>query len=271
MNSPYSVTIDTRNFVSACRLLQRTSRTLPHQALARAVAFVVKDAKALTPFAPLGKIDRELGVMSSPATVTRGKRKGQPLKSGKLNVDVPRTSLSMRIMLARLHRNTSYNILTDRRYAIDRASFSPGQGQIGFWRKLEARAQAMIAGRHSSTHFFQITWNSLLARLVPLVPPKYRHHFRAAAGRTVDPALSNVMTSGQGSPLAVMTIENRAGMASQYPTIMGIRNLGARRVMYPALDAAVQRGFMSAMAEACKRGLLDQNPELRALGVWCSE
>lgn len=268
MASPVYCSVDTRNLVGAIKVLQQYSRQEPSEALHRAVAFTIKDAKDHTPFTEISRIDTELSVQTTPVLSTRGKRKGLPLKSGRTNVSVTEGGLATKIVLARLHRYSGYNLLTDQKYALDRASFSPGGGQAGFWAKVEEVAQRMARSRHSSTHFFQISWNAVLTALAPFVPAGYRGAVLSwAGGRQVVAELGAVTPAKPNDPQAVCIIENRLGMDDDFPTISAIRNMEAHRILEPVLQMSINRQYARSMEEIAKRNLLNRRPSLAAYGV----
>jgi hypothetical protein len=258
--------LNTQNLDMAWAVLRKYSRTAPGEALPRAVAFIVKDAKENTPFTEIGRIDSELQVETTPVISART---GKPLRSGRKNYSVTEGGLATKIVLARMHPYSGYNALTDRKYAIDRASFSPGGGEAGFWAQVDAVARRMASSRHSSTHFFQVSWNAVLAALVPFVPDKYRGAVAtwAGKGRKVSEELGAATIGGIGTPFATCVIENRLGMDDDFPTISAIRNMEAHRILTPVLQASIDRDFEGAMAEIARRGLLATAPQLAGLGV----
>lgn len=259
--------IDTKNFMQGFQVLRVYSKTEPSKALHRAVAFVVHDAKQNTPFVTTGKIDAELNVQATPMLVTRGARAGLPRKDNKQQLEIADGGLAMRIQLARLNPNSNYNALTDNRYKLDRASFSPGMGYSGFVQRLKLFAQRMVARRHSSTHFFEVSWNALLAHLADLVPDNYRAAVtRWHGGRGVSMALGRVIPARAGESLATCKIENRIGMDEHYPTINAIRNMEAHRILEPVLQASINREYENMVREGMKRGLLDNQGKLTAKG-----
>src|SRR6185312_15305949 len=113
-------TLNTQNLEMAWGVLRQYSRSAPGQSLPRAVAFVVKDAKANTPFTGTGRIDAELQVETTPRISSRT---GRPVKSGRnKNVySVTEGGLATKVVLARMRPYSYYNVLTDRKYALDRA------------------------------------------------------------------------------------------------------------------------------------------------------
>ena len=256
-------------------LLRQGSKTATGPALARSVGFVLEKAKDLTPFATMGQIDTELQVQTEPRLYKSGAKAGLQ-KLGKGRYKEPLTnitgmeddSLAAKIILARLSRYSNYNVLTDMRYALDRKTFSPGAGESGFWTVVKAAAAKMIRTRHSSTHFFQQSWNAVIEKLVPYVPEAYKGHFASVAGGMTPEfsEIGRIEYSGQGSAIQHLLIENRLGMAEKYPTINAIRNLGANKQMAPALQKAIDLEFLSQINTAMKRGLLDEAAKIRMLG-----
>lgn len=253
------------------RLIRRRSRSEPLPALARAVGFVLEETKRNTPFVTTGKIDAELNVVTEPLLVRRGARAGLPYKNPRSTVSVPNPSLALRIMLARLNKNSDYNALTDMRYALDRETFSPGMGTAGFWARLQMFAQRMVKSRHSSTHFFQISWNAVIGALIPYLPGNYRGYFMSVAGADRDMTLEfleigQIDAHGQGLSLASIKMENRIGMEGRYPTIDAIRNMEANRILPPILQAAIDKEFESQCQLAMRQGIVQDRMELAALG-----
>ncbi len=265
--------INTTNWMAAQKIIMAHGRSLPSEALPRAVAFVVKDAKDNTPVTSISRIDTELSVTTTPVLSTRGARAGLPLKSGKNTVTAndEEDSLGIKIQLARLNRYSDYNILTDMRYALDRATFSPGMGRAGFFAKLKLKLQLMAKSRHSSTGFFQVTWNPMLGMLAMLVPANYRGAVMTWAGggsrKSMPVGLAAVEMSGRGTNFTSLKIENRVGMDEKYPTISAIRNMRAHQILTPVLQTAINSNFDKQMEIISTKGWLAKAPELKALGV----
>ena len=263
-----TVNLDTAKFTQAFNLLhQKTSNPAP--ALHRAVAFVIRDAKARTPVTSQSRIDQELSVMGIPVISKKGARAGLPLKNGKKTYEFAPNGLGIAVMLARLKRYSSYNVLTDMKYAIDRASFSPGMGRAGFWARLELRAQAMVKGRHSSTGFFKISWNALLAKIAPYVDVKYQGAVMTWAGQggAVAPDLGEFTPARPGEPKAICVVYNWLGSDDRYPTISAIRNMAAHKILDPVLEEAIQSEYEKQMMVAFNRNLIDGAALVRAQGV----
>ena len=257
--------------MAAQRIIAQHIKTAPTESLPRAVAFVVKDAKDRTPVTPVSRIDTELQVKTTPILVTRGSRTGVPRKDKKSTIEVgDRDTLAIKIQLARLNPYSNYNILTDRRYALSRSSFSPGMGAGGFWSKLQIVAQRMVKRRHSSSGFFKISWNAVLGALAPLVPSQYRgavETWSGKEGRKVSASLGSAQMSGKDTSRVSIKIDNLVGMDPKYPTISEIRNMEAHRTLGPALQRAIDANFIKQMDLIAKKGWRDKAPQLRGLGV----
>lgn len=260
--------LDTRNFMAAHQILHRFARN-PAESLHKAVGYVVEAAKDNTPVTTMSRIDTDLSVVTTPVLVTRGARIGLPLKDGSNRIIIGgMDTLAVKIILARLKVGSNYNILTDNRYAIDRATFSPGMKRGGFLLRLQQAAARMVKSRHSSTGFFKITWNPLLTAIADYVPARFKAHFKAVGGRPpVTSALGTFTPAPSNTPNVTCMIENNVGLQQTYPTLMAIRNADAHRVLGPVLQSAIDRNFIVQMRLIHERGLLDHSPELKALGV----
>jgi len=264
-----NVQIDTSNFMKAHAMLHRNSKTIPSQALHKSVAFVVRDAKRHTPFTEVSRIDTELSVETTPLLVTQGARKGLPRRDKKTQIAVASKGLAMRIMLARLHRYSNYNILTDMKYALDQASFSPGMGRAGFWARMQLVAQRMVKSRHSSTHFMQVSWNAILIRLANYVPSNYKGAVMTWAGSNGRPPvmdLGEVIPAKPNEPFVSCTIENRLGMDSRYPTISAIRNMESHRILDRVLQISIDRNFHQMAAKLIEASQVELKGPLIAYG-----
>lgn len=257
---------ETYNWSRAHEILHKYSKTEPSEALAKAVAFVVVDAKANTYFTTPSKIDAELNVETTPVLSTKGARAGLPLRSGKSTVDAPAGSLAQRIVLSRLNRYSNYNVLTDIRYALDRQSFSPGMGKAGFWAKVKMVAERMVKSRHSSTHFFQTSWNSVLLALAPLVPARFQGKFFRAAGK-INSEIGSAVLNGVGTAKPILRIDNKLGMDPKYPTINELRNMAAHQLLEPALAGSISKNFQEQLRIIAERDLIGLNSQLGQLGV----
>lgn len=253
----------------AHQILERISKQTPSDALHKTVAFVIEKAKKETPFTTMARIDAD---MSATTTPRRSTRTGKKIKSGKNKniVSVAEGGAATRIVLARLRRGSYYNRLTDHRYYLDRAKFSPGQGAAGFLKKVEQVAIRMVKARHSSIKFFLSSWNAVGQALLPHLPRSYQGYFTRAFGKTVSHGFAEIghVTPAQpGNPLAICTIENRIGMDPRYPVINERRNKAALEMLVPALQRAIDHEFMGKINKAMQDGLLDQKSALAQFGM----
>jgi hypothetical protein len=263
------IRLDTTNLMKAQRLLNYFSKTSPAESLNKTGAFVVHTAKDMTPVTSMARIDAELQVDSVPVLYVRGPKKGTKKPGKKLHYNVTEGGLATKVVLARLNRYSNYNVLTDMKYAIDRASFSPGEGASGFWGKVEETAQKMVGRRHSSTEFFKVSWNPILKMLASFVPSNYRGAVLtwAGEGREAPEDISRVYPARIGSYTTQCKIQNRLGFDEHYPTIAAIRNMEANRILYPILNIAIQREFAGKMRVFFKKDLQQQRAALYACGM----
>jgi hypothetical protein len=258
--------------MAAQTIFSKYSRFTPAEGLNRTVLFITRATQKATPFVTTGQIDSELSVITTPQLSTRGARKGLPKRPRRkdgappVDVTVVQGGLATMVTLARLHRYSNYNVLTDLKYAIDRLTFSPGEGEAAFWDKIEEVAKRMVKSRHSSTHFFQASWTAVIKKLIPFVPRPYGG-MGSGSFRSVPDDLGEVVPARSGEPRVTCVISNKLGMDDRYPTISAIRNMEAHRILEPVLQMAINAEYESKMAEAGRRGWLDYAPSLNTLGI----
>lgn len=270
MLSP-TVRIDAGNWLRGQMLLSTRSKTLPSESLARAVAFVVKDARDHTPFVTVGQIDTELSVTVTPTIGARGK----PLKNKKTYLTTglgqrhtpdehPTIPLTWLIIGARARPGSNYNQVTGQRWQITGGHPYKGHSVSEFGAIMAGLVDKMTKGRHSGSHFFQATWGPVLAALVPLMPARYQGYFTRISGRAArDIGRAQLRSAGAS---ATLQIENRVGMSGAYPNYDRQVNEAAHRVLVPVLQSAIDRNYHAQMSEIAKRGLIDLQAPLRALG-----
>jgi len=212
---PYVQTIDASSLNQAIAMALDVSTQEPRNLVINTGRGIALGAKTLTPYVEQETIDTELGVISTPVLASRGPRKGLPLKSGKKNIEVPEQSLAIKIVLARLHPGSNYNQLTRQRWALDRATFSPGMGNAGFWAKVQLVAQRMVSARHSSTHFLQAGWKGVYRRLTEFryVRGLVEENFIDVdvTASTVFDDMGSATLTGNGASVS-LEIANRIGM-----------------------------------------------------------
>lgn len=258
--------VNTANWSAGFNILRASSKSLPLESLATSVAFIVEHSMEDTFKMSMGAIDSKMSAITTTRLIAvKGPKKGQPLKKPARKVALENNSNAERIILSRMWPGSQANFVTDGRYAIDRADFSPGKGVRGFWAEVKKRALRMVKSRHSSIGFFQRSWRPLLGYLATMVKAQYTRKFTRAAGR-IDPSLGNAFMRGAGTNNTTLTIQNALGMKPEYPNISQRRNTSAHILLTKALQDNIDKEFASQMAVAMKRGLLDREPQLRLLG-----
>lgn len=210
--SPTIVAIDATGMTAAVRTALEYSGRVPTVAISTAGFFIARKAVNLTRRADIGQIDSSLGVTVAPLLVTRGPRKGLPLKSRRRKYIVPEKSLAMWIILARLKPGSTVNVRENNRFKLDRATFSPGGGAAAFWQKVFQMGRDMVATRHKSIAFIASSMLPVIRDLEQYVPPKYR--------RGMPPRDSEVENAGDASLVpkgraTVSTSSNSAVMEGQ--------------------------------------------------------
>lgn len=265
MEALFNCRIDTSNLIAAQSIFNRHSRHDPAHNINRTALFVVLDAQRTTHFTTVSKIDAQLQVTTTPVLVTRGPRTGLPLKSGKTTSTTTFGSVAARIILARLNPNSSYNLMTDRKWLLNKDTFSPGMGKAGFERKVEQKAVQMARARHSSIKFFLSSWNPVIRDLIAALGSK-RIPGGATGDRDIDSAISGAEPARGGQLTTQCVVENRIGMSGRFPNLDLQRNIYAHQHLKPRLQAAIDKEFTSKMLEAERRGWLRDRPELARLG-----
>lgn len=268
--------IDTTNWLRGHELLHRYSRTMPSEALAKSVAFVVKDAKARTAYVPPDRIDTELAVQVTPVIGARGKplstkyaknRVYNANGTGSGGNPYPEVPLAWLMIGARANVGSKFNASTSGRWAIAGGHPFKGHSVSEFAGIMSQLVSRMVKSRRSSTHFFEQSWNAVLTALAPFVPARYQAYFQGAAGRTGMPnEIGKADMAGRGTLAPSLRIENRLGMDGEFPNLDAQRNAAAHRILEPALQAAIDRNFEEQMEIAARRGLLDEAPKLRVVG-----
>lgn len=126
-------------------------RTMREQAVTSA-ALICLDAQELTPAASVQQIDADLDAQ---VTLSRGKPTKSLMTEGEA------------IVLARLHPNSAYSILTGNRWGITMPDFGSRRDKNALWQAFINQAIArMRASRHSSTNFLQHGWSPAISRML---------------------------------------------------------------------------------------------------------
>jgi len=272
--------IDTSNWMKARAVLMQYSKTEPSQSLHRAVAFVVNDAKRHTPFTDISRIDTELMVEATPAVLKSGqlskdKKRQREVITAIKGSSPPLAALIISAQVLRVDTTASqpgmsnYNRLTDMKYARTASPFK-GVSRAAGAALMTAAISRMVKARHSSTHFFQISWNSILAKLAPYVPAGYRSTVMnwASRGGQPSPELGNVIPSKPNEAFATCTIQNLIGMDSRWPNLMQQRNEAAHRIMDRVLQKSIDRNFHEMVGKIIKDDIIELKAPLIAHGCY---
>ena len=221
--------MDTAGLVRAIPLAVATGKRTVEQQAVTSLGWIFVNAQKATPKVEIATIDSELDATSTPVLSTRGKRRGLPLKSGRLNITTtPRTGAEMIVVsrminpgISKTTGQANYNLLTGNRWALPR--LPKGIGAAGFWAAVKQIAVRMIKGRHSSTAFVKAGYSAGIK--LCFSSPLFRHSrkYRSAASaiseaRSInilnkrDPAkLGSLEISGAGTGNIVVTGENNVG------------------------------------------------------------
>lgn len=265
--------IDTGHLLAAQKIFDRFSKTAPSESLNRTVIFVVRDAQNHTPFVPPSRIDAELSVDVAPRI---SQRTGRPVSRRTRNASVisaraggrsfvPGVPFTWLIIGARAKPGSRYNQLTGHRYALAQHPLK-GVPRSGFAAAMAAAVARMVNPRHSSSHFFQHAWTTIIEKLLPFVPAQYRRGLGSFKRGNIREDFGEVSPAEPGLVKATCTIDLRIGLAGENAVLDQKRNEAMHRILGPILQDAIDREFHSKLAEAARRGLADQRAALAAHG-----
>jgi hypothetical protein len=266
--------IDTQKWVQAQGILMSHTKTKTSQGLARAVAFVVKDAKleSIKRNVPISRIDADL---DRPVTTSRGKA-----LNGKTTL-----TYGMAVVLARANPNSRYSKMTDNRWPVVfgakpsdfampkdyRHGIPNGNPWVLF---LDAIVKPMVermrSARHSSSGFLAITWNPVLDAISTYVDDKYKAAVGAWSGYSAKKKLlfgvGDARMVGEGTQKCTLTVFNQLGMSSLYPNLDKERNAAVHRILGPILQASIDKNFKRQCQVAWDKYGIDLESKLKSLG-----
>lgn len=277
---PLTCKIDATNLNFGIALARVYSKRTPAAAANTAGYFIARQARVDTPAVTMGRIDTELGVLSTPMLATRGKRKGLALKSGRKNISVDSAitagagqfssvPLSWLLISARAKSGSKYNKQTANRFAL---SVHPLKGKrlSQFATVMAAAVQRMISARHSSTNFFASAWIPVIQTLEQFVAAKYRRFGAAAPSsaekRRVPADHGRAIAAREGSLTAFCTIENLIGMSGRFGQLDARRNAALHAVAGPALQSAINKEFDKTMKYVAEQEWLANATQFRSYG-----
>ena len=274
--------LDTRNLNRAQQIFFQHTSVKPAQAVNRTALFIVRDAQKRTPFVTSGEIDTDMNVTTSPEITATGRiSKDKTKQHGTIifqnrrptKEDVSAINTAQRIVLARMHPTSKFNVLTGGRWAITPPDFGRGRQKSTdsgtlFWKWVRDVAERMVKARHSSTHFLQASWSVIIFKLLPHVPPSYRSGMDAPM---INP-LKKELLSGEvdpakpGSSFAVCKITNTLGLIGPNKTLNEVHNDAAVSILVPILQSSIDREYDSKMKKADKEGWLEDSSALKSCG-----
>ncbi len=252
------------------RILAFGRRTMAEQCVTSAV-FVAFKAQQYTPAASIGQIDEELDLVTTPVLSTRGRRKGQPLRSGRKTVatvdradgGVPLAVLIIQASVMNPFGEESlFNRSTGFRWARMESPFKGRTRAEGAAAMAEAVSRMALA-RHSSTHFLQAGWTPAIR--TGLASPFYRYNpafgSRAAARalpnsqNTLDPDALGSMVIDLAGDDCVVTVENAVGEPEGRSnlTLAAKHRRAALEYGVPALQRALDEEAAGIAAEVERR------------------
>ena len=267
--------IDAQKWVIAQGVLMSHTKTKTSQGLARAVAFVVKDAKmeSLKRSVPISRIDADL---DRPVT-TRRAQSSKPKRRD--DIVHPTFSYGEAIVMARMNPMSKYSIATDNRWAITNIGatirgFARGYGDenaiqmmLDFIKPWVSR---MRSARHSSSNFLAISWNPVLDAISTYVDDRYKAAVGAWSGYDAKKKLifgaGDARMVGEGTQKCTLTVFNQLGMSSVYPKLDEKRNAAVHRILGPILQASIDKNFQRQCQVAWDKYGIDLKSKLKQLG-----
>ena len=278
MNMELSCHLDTRNLQRAQALFLQHSKTNPAQSINKTALFVIRKTQQDTPFVSQGQIDTDMNVTTSPEVTLAGRlSKDKTKQHGTVNfqnrtptaADVSAMNTAERIVLAKMHPTSRFNLLTGNRWAITPPDFGRGRQRATdsgtlFWKWVRDVAARMVKARHSSTHFLQQSWTAIIYKLLPHVPPSYRGGPIANNGKVL--LTGEVEAARPGSALAVCKVTNTLGFQGPSKVLNEKHNDAAIGIMVPILQRVINQEFEGKMAYAAKQGWVEKRNDLSALG-----
>jgi hypothetical protein len=260
--------IDAQKWIQAQSVLMSHTKTKTSQGLARAVAFVVKDAKmeSIKRNVPISRIDADL---DRPVTTSRGKalKRTATITYGEA------------IVMARMNPASNYNKMTDSRWAIrSMASIKGFAKAYGAENALRMFLDVIVApfaarqraARHSSSGFLAVSWNPVLDAISTYVDDKYKAAVGAWSGYSAKKKLifgaGDARMVGEGTQKCTLTVFNQLGMSSVYPKLDEKRNAAVHRILGPILQASIDKNFQQQCQVAWDKYAIDLKSKLGQLG-----
>lgn len=274
--------LDTSNLWKAQTIFLRYGNTVPAYAVNRTALFCIRASQKDTPAVTPGRVNSDMNVSTSPMVTKRGtlsKAKGkqhsvitfQNRTPDEDDVSVMNTA--QRIVLARMHPTSRYSLETGNRWPVPMPDVGRGR-QRGtdaiplFWKYVADVAERMVKARRSSVSFLKASWTTIIYQLLPNVPAGYRGGFGGvdASQFSKDLLTGEVTPARPNQPQPFCTVSNTIGMKGVTPELAEKYNEAGHRILGPILQTAINREYDSKMAEAARRGWLDEQQRLAATG-----
>ena len=274
-----TVRLDTSNLNRAIAVFVDYRNKNPAQSVNKTAIMVIRKAQENTPFVSSSEIDADMNVTTSPEVTASGRlSKDKTKQHGTINFqnrtptasDVSAINTAERIVLARMHPTSRFNVLTGGRWAITPPDFGRGRSKSTdsislFWKWVRDVATRMVKARHSSPHFLQHSWAPIIEKLRPYVPPSYRGNpLKNPLG--TDVSIGEVEPAKEGAGLAVCKIANRIGMDSPNKVLGEKHNQAAIGILVPILQKAIDSEFDGKMKYASKQGWVDRRQNIESCG-----
>jgi hypothetical protein len=181
----------------------------------------------------------------------------------------------MRIVLARMHPNSKFSMMTGNRWGIPADAvpdFNRGRGrgsgtdsQALFWAWVKQVAERMVKARHSSKGFLKRTWIEVRQAMLPMT--------RVGKGKitpttTISTDYAEIQPAKEGNPLAVCIVSNTLGTGQKTTDQLSEKyNEANHRKAEPRIAAGVNREFEAKVRYADQQAWAEDEPELKVLGL----
>ena len=231
-----SASVDVSSITKAIALATRSTSQKMEKLLINTAFYTAVKARNYTPFVSISTIDQEMEVTVTPV-ISAGAKKGE--KNITSNKKAPFTlTIAQKIVLARMNPGSAFNIATSGRWQI---LYQNLRG-IGGFRILEEIAERMIRARHSSTHFLQSGWKSVIQQIKTDCARLQEGNQEQINENTLNSLevseLGNMRRGGMGTPTQFVTITNMVGMTSGHPNLDQEHNNALIAHGTPALQRA---------------------------------
>jgi hypothetical protein len=271
--------LDTSNLWKAQTIFLRYSNTVPAFAVNRTALFCIRDAQKNTPAVSPGRVNSDLNVSTSPMVTKKGLLSRDKSKQNSVVTfqnrtpdedDVSAMNTAQRIVLARMHPTSKYSLETGNRWPVPMPDISSGRRDKSslFWAYVAEVAERMVKARRSSVSFLRASWTTIIYQLLPNVPTNYRGGFGGMESNSFSKDLltGEVTPARTNQPMPVCIVSNTIGMKGVTPELAANYNEAGHRILGPILQASINKEYDSKMAEAARRGWLDEQQNLAATG-----